>query len=376
MTVRVPVGFILAAAPYLVVVGARVKAALRIDAGAEVPGLVVARPGGGEPNMAALWDTHVRAVVDAAGDAGRDAVARAAELAAAEGEAAAAARLRGVALDALGPLLAARSAEAARFGLAHAVLAGRGHVWLCDACGAAAAPGVGRAHGGGTVSGGGDGDGGGWRGAVNGGGADLVSDSAAEAARQQRVEAAVRAAEAAEARAHELRAAADASAAVAADAAVAAAAAAFAEAAARVRRSRDGWQRDADVAACTSCSRAFSIGLRRHHCRECGLVFCGGAECAPSPHAARHPRLCRGCCGRRDEAAGESARRAAAAASARQALAVAEALCADARESADASAAAAAACAAPASSAPRGDSHASDSDSHTRVMHSYACPNK
>jgi len=35
------------------------------------------------------------------------------------------------------------------------------------------------------------------------------------------------------------------------------------------------WALDADYKACYKCESAFTITNRRHHCRHCGLIFCG-----------------------------------------------------------------------------------------------------
>eukprot|EP00928_Gymnodinium_smaydae_P034491 TRINITY_DN24425_c0_g1_i1.p1 TRINITY_DN24425_c0_g1~~TRINITY_DN24425_c0_g1_i1.p1 ORF type:complete len:320 (+),score=60.68 TRINITY_DN24425_c0_g1_i1:94-1053(+) len=34
------------------------------------------------------------------------------------------------------------------------------------------------------------------------------------------------------------------------------------------------WQRDEDVSACPTCNVGFTTTVRRHHCRQCGGVFC------------------------------------------------------------------------------------------------------
>ena len=54
----------------------------------------------------------------------------------------------------------------------------------------------------------------------------------------------------------------------------------------------DHWVPDHERAACVGCAVRFSFSLRRHHCRECGDVFC--ISCAPAP-AANRQRLCRPC---------------------------------------------------------------------------------
>jgi hypothetical protein len=46
-----------------------------------------------------------------------------------------------------------------------------------------------------------------------------------------------------------------------------------------VAHQRDHWVRDEDAAYCTRCLVAFSMTTRRHHCRECGQIFC--SKCLP-----------------------------------------------------------------------------------------------
>lgn len=39
-------------------------------------------------------------------------------------------------------------------------------------------------------------------------------------------------------------------------------------------RRRRSWVADELVASCSGCQSRFTIFLRRHHCRRCGLIFC------------------------------------------------------------------------------------------------------
>jgi len=36
----------------------------------------------------------------------------------------------------------------------------------------------------------------------------------------------------------------------------------------------EDWEDDNDAVQCKSCSRKFSLLVRKHHCRNCGLIFC------------------------------------------------------------------------------------------------------
>ncbi|KAJ1496873.1 carboxypeptidase Y-deficient, partial [Coelomomyces lativittatus] len=38
------------------------------------------------------------------------------------------------------------------------------------------------------------------------------------------------------------------------------------------------WQLDEEAIACPHCSSSFSMILRKHHCRLCGLVICIGCS--------------------------------------------------------------------------------------------------
>lgn len=46
------------------------------------------------------------------------------------------------------------------------------------------------------------------------------------------------------------------------------------------------WVPDHSVSACMACGHAFSVTVRRHHCRHCGRLVCG----ACSPHKTRLPQ--------------------------------------------------------------------------------------
>ncbi len=147
ITVRVPTAFLVAAAPYLRVVGLLVKVALKLALGVTVPGVIdaVGQPGGGL-DLVSMWDASSYAVEDAAGEEGSKAVANVAGFADNEGvHAAIVCSVSDRALDELKPILDAHAAEVRRFGLGHAVLEGRGHVWLCGACAAMRAADIARA---------------------------------------------------------------------------------------------------------------------------------------------------------------------------------------------------------------------------------------
>ncbi|KEG15028.1 putative zinc finger protein [Trypanosoma grayi] len=41
----------------------------------------------------------------------------------------------------------------------------------------------------------------------------------------------------------------------------------------------DHWQKDSEAPECRKCGVTFSLSIRRHHCRNCGYVFC--KNCSP-----------------------------------------------------------------------------------------------
>ena len=63
------------------------------------------------------------------------------------------------------------------------------------------------------------------------------------------------------------------------------------------------WARDKDYSACVACQTEFTLFLRRHHCRGCGLIFCH--KCTPKPkmflplswHMSEAERVCLTCAG-------------------------------------------------------------------------------
>jgi hypothetical protein len=61
----------------------------------------------------------------------------------------------------------------------------------------------------------------------------------------------------------------------------------------------DHWVQDSLANACMSCGVRFSFSDRRHHCRNCGRVFCGrcsAKECAiPSLNIVKPVRVCLTC---------------------------------------------------------------------------------
>jgi len=58
------------------------------------------------------------------------------------------------------------------------------------------------------------------------------------------------------------------------------------------------WEDDSLVKDCKSCDSEFSLTLRRHHCRNCGGVFCDKCSRFKSSTAASKAkvRVCEPCC--------------------------------------------------------------------------------
>eukprot|EP01050_Picozoa_sp_SAG11_P012753 SAG11_NODE_1439_length_4907_cov_2.082571_4_plen_314_part_00 len=55
--------------------------------------------------------------------------------------------------------------------------------------------------------------------------------------------------------------------------------------------SQTHWEADGVAQACRGCSTTFTVTNRRHHCRPCGGVFCGGC----SAFRVRGERACKAC---------------------------------------------------------------------------------
>jgi len=63
---------------------------------------------------------------------------------------------------------------------------------------------------------------------------------------------------------------------------------------------RPPWQPDSTAPKCTKCSNEFSLFNRRHHCRHCGLIFCGkcavkSCKIANLGYVEEPVRVCDGC---------------------------------------------------------------------------------
>ena len=57
------------------------------------------------------------------------------------------------------------------------------------------------------------------------------------------------------------------------------------------------WQDDTAVEWCNTCHKKFSLSVRKHHCRNCGKIFC--QECtsnqAVTPSNKGRVRVCEPC---------------------------------------------------------------------------------
>jgi hypothetical protein len=66
------------------------------------------------------------------------------------------------------------------------------------------------------------------------------------------------------------------------------------------RNAGPAWVPDEAVSQCRSCDKAFDFFNRKHHCRNCGQIFCASCtpttKLLPSHFGVREPqRVCRGC---------------------------------------------------------------------------------
>ncbi|KAG0717391.1 Early endosome antigen 1 [Chionoecetes opilio] len=57
------------------------------------------------------------------------------------------------------------------------------------------------------------------------------------------------------------------------------------------------WADDSEVLNCNACVKAFSVTVRRHHCRNCGQIFCHDCSSKQAPLEAnkKSVRVCDGC---------------------------------------------------------------------------------
>lgn len=59
------------------------------------------------------------------------------------------------------------------------------------------------------------------------------------------------------------------------------------------------WADDAQVTHCTGCEKLFTVTIRKHHCRNCGNIFCNecSAKSAATPSSKKPVRVCDNCYG-------------------------------------------------------------------------------
>ena len=57
------------------------------------------------------------------------------------------------------------------------------------------------------------------------------------------------------------------------------------------------WTEDSDVISCSLCQREFSLIVRKHHCRNCGQIFCNecSSKMAPIASNKKPVRVCDAC---------------------------------------------------------------------------------
>jgi chromosome segregation ATPase len=65
----------------------------------------------------------------------------------------------------------------------------------------------------------------------------------------------------------------------------------------QVQSAENIWQDEKDITECQNCQAAFSVGRRKHHCRNCGNVYCG--SCSDNTmklaSSAKPVRVCDNC---------------------------------------------------------------------------------
>ena len=56
---------------------------------------------------------------------------------------------------------------------------------------------------------------------------------------------------------------------------------------------KEKWMDDSKAQSCSLCGTPFTLSVRRHHCRHCGLIYC--ATCCPENAENPDMRLCELC---------------------------------------------------------------------------------